>query len=165
MNFLHCFIYLAVIGTITFYIGRILPKSWFNYDRFPYRSFKWESGGKIYDKIKIKKWQNKLPDMSKIFTHIMPAKKMVSLKRERIELMLKETCIAEAAHLALMIMGFGCVSIWEGKGGAIVSALYFIANIPFVLIQRYNRPRLRKILRQPQIDGEKKAALTKESIG
>lgn len=165
MNFLHCFIYLAIIGTITFYIGRILPKSWFNYDCFPYKSFEWENNGKIYDKIKIKKWQNKLPDMSKIFTKLMPAKKIISTKREQIELMIKETCIAEAAHLALMLMGFGCTSIWEGKGGAAVSIIYFIVNIPFVLIQRYNRPRLRKILRQPQEGDKKKAALTKESIG
>lgn len=75
MNFLHCFIYLAIIGTITFYVGRILPKSWFNFSSFPYRSFDWENGGKIYDKIKIKKWQNKLPDMSKIFKKLMPAKR------------------------------------------------------------------------------------------
>lgn len=165
MDFLHCFIYLAIIGTITFFIGRILPKSWFNYERFPYSPFSWEKGGKIYDKIRIKKWQNKLPDMSKIFTRLMPAKKIVSLKRERIELMLKETCIAEAAHLALMIMGFGCVSIWEGRGGIIVSVIYFIVNIPFVLIQRYNRPRLLHILRQPQEITNKNAALTKESVG
>ncbi len=165
MDFLHCFIYLAIIGTITFYVGRILPKSWFNSGSFPYRSFDWENGGKIYDKIKIKKWQNKLPDMSRIFKKLMPAKKMVSTKRERIELMVKETCIAEAAHLALMIMGFGCISIWEGKGGVIVSIIYFIVNIPFVLIQRYNRPRLLKILRQPQEDGNKKAALSKQSVG
>ena len=79
--------------------------------------------------------------------------------------MIKETCIAEAAHLALMIMGFGCASIWEGKGGVVISIVYFIVNIPFVLIQRYNRPRLRRILRQPQEDGNKKAALSKESIG
>jgi glycosyl-4,4'-diaponeurosporenoate acyltransferase len=165
MDFLYCFIYLAIIGTITFFVGRILPKSWFNYDCFPYKCFEWEDGGKIYDKIKIKKWQNKLPDMSKIFKKLMPAKKIVSIKHERIELMIKETCIAEAAHLALMIMGFGCASIWEGKGGVVISIVYFIVNIPFVLIQRYNRPRLRRILRQPQEDGNKKAALSKESIG
>ena len=165
MDFLYCFIYLAIIGTITFFVGRILPKSWFNYDCFPYKCFEWEDGGKIYDKIKIKKWQNKLPDMSKIFKKLMPAKKIVSIKHERIELMIKETCIAEVAHLALMIMGFGCASIWEGKGGVVISIVYFIVNIPFVLIQRYNRPRLRRILRQPQEDGNKKAALSKESIG
>lgn len=49
--------------------------------------------------------------------------------------------MAETTHFLVAVMGLYCAKIWRG-GGLILSLLYFIWNLPFVLIQRYNRPRL-----------------------
>ena len=42
--------------------------------------------------------------------------------------------------------GFACAGIWPGAGGIIVSALFAIGNVPYIIIQRSNRPRLARIL-------------------
>ena len=36
--------------------------------------------------------------------------------------------------------------IWPGVGGIVAALVYiFVGNLPFVIIQRYNRPRLQKL--------------------
>lgn len=144
MNLLYCAIYFAVTGTLFFFIGRMFPKSVFKYDKFPFKSFGFEKGGKIYTKIGINKWQSKVPDMSRIFKKLMPAKNLCgSIDSQRLRVMILETCEAEVTHFLLCITGLYCLWLWPGAGGAIVYAIYaLLGNVPFILIQRYNRPRL-----------------------
>lgn len=146
MKLLHCILYLGTVGIIIFVLGRVVPKRWFDSRSFPWRSFEWEHGGRIYNKLKIKTWQNKLPDMSKICTKIMPPKKMVSTDRDRIIVMLQETCIAEITHVVLILLSLECLEIWDGIGGIICTVIYIAANIPYVIMQRYNRARLQKLI-------------------
>ena len=142
---LKCILYLAVIGVASFVIGRLLLKSWLHEDRFPFRPFAFERQGKLYEKLKIKSWQNKLPDMSRLCKHCMPAKKMNADTLWELPLMIKETCVAEFIHLLLPLAGLYCLRLWPGAGGVIVTLLYFLGNLPFVLIQRDNRPRLQRL--------------------
>lgn len=144
-GFISCFIYLAVLGTASFFLGRLLPKEMFHADRFPYKCRRREKNGKIYDKLGIRKWQDKVPDMSRLFKKMMPSKKFSELKNDvqKLPLMIQETCVAEFIHRLLFILGFGCVLLWEGIWGWIVTIVYnLLGNVPFILIQRYNRPRL-----------------------
>ena len=54
-----------------------------------------------------------------------------------------ETCRAELVHGASCLLGLAFLWLWPGWGGAIVLAVWvLLANLPFILIQRYNRPRL-----------------------
>jgi len=150
MGFLRCIIYLTLLSFISFLVGRILPKSWFQENVFLYRAFPFENEGRIYEKLHIRKWQNKLLDMSRIFPMLMPAKKMNAENRSDIFIMIRETRIAEFTHMILGISGFLCLFLWRGAGGMIVSLLYCIGNIPFIMIQRYNRPRLEKVQRKQE---------------
>lgn len=147
MRFLKCVIYLAVTGFLGFLIGRILPKKWFEHDSVLFRSRPFEQGGKFYDRFAIRKWKDFMPDMSKIFPKWMPSKSPKTGRQtpEDVKLNLQETCIAEVIHNALAIVGFGCVLIWPGVGGAVMALLCLLGNIPFVMIQRYNRPRFVKL--------------------
>lgn len=156
---LKCILYLAAIGAASFLVGRLLPKSWLHEDRFPFSTFDFEQQGKLYEKLKIKFWQNKLPDMSRLFTRLMPAKKMNAETLREMPLMIKETCVAELIHLLLPLAGLYCLRLWPGTGGVIVTVLYFLGNLPFVLIQRYNRPRLRRLLALQQRTGGKREAI------
>ena len=39
-----------------------------------------------------------------------------------------------------------CLRLWPGWGGVLVWAVWFLlGNLPFILIQRYNRPRLLRL--------------------
>ena len=145
----RCLLYLAAIGAVFFYIGRLLPGNWFHSDRFPFRSFAFERGGRFYEKLGIRWWKDKVPDMSRILPRVMLPKRLSwGDQPERIALMIQETCIAELIHMILFVLGFGCVLIWaEGPGGWIVAMVYnLLGNVPFILIQRYNRPRLRHLM-------------------
>ena len=148
MEFLYCLIYLLFISVFIYVIGRIYPRKYIFENAFPFNSFAFEKQGKIYDKINIKKWKTKLPDASLVMCKIFPKhilKKRID-KKTCIPLLIKETCVAEATHFFACIFGFGCTYIWRKNGGFILSVAYAIANIPFILIQRYNRPRLKRAL-------------------
>lgn len=150
-DFVKCTIYLVIIGILFFFAGRIVPKKWFRYDRFPYRMLGFEKGGKIYQAIGIRKWKSTFPDMSVLLPKWMPSKKIQgTANAAHIELMVQETCIAECVHVLLAILGFGCVFIWRAAGGWVMALLYALGNLPYILIQRYNRPRLTCILHRLQ---------------
>ena len=40
MGFWGCVEYLAASGTVSFIVGRVLPKSWFRHDKFPYAIYR-----------------------------------------------------------------------------------------------------------------------------
>ncbi|MDY3863688.1 MAG: glycosyl-4,4'-diaponeurosporenoate acyltransferase [Eubacteriales bacterium] len=140
MDFLRCALYLSALGVLSFLFGRLLPKGWINGERFPFRTGAAED--RVYCFLRVRVWQNRLPDMSRVFPSLMPPKNLSGSYRARLPLMIRETCVAELTHVLLMVLGFGCLSIWHGIGGWILSVLFCLGNLPFVMIQRYNRPRL-----------------------
>ena len=155
MKFLHCALYLAITGIIAFLVGRIVPKSWFQEDRFPYRSYPVEQ--KLYRALRVKKWQSKVPDMSRIFPALMPAKKLTADTFANRQGMIQETCVAERLHSLRSLTGLACLAIWPGAGGIILTLVYILlGNLPFIMIQRYNRPRLQKLLAMQRRKNERK---------
>lgn len=148
-NFLECAIYLLVTGIIGFISGRIISAKIPLVDSLIFRCFDFEQDGKIYEKLGIRHWQNRLPDMSRILPFIMPRKKLDSDYKERLPEMIQETCVAELIHLLHAVFGLYCIRLWPNWGG-IIFALVNIAlfNLPFIVIQRFNRPRLLKIYKR-----------------
>ena len=136
MGFLRCCVYYGILAVVSFFIGRLLPKSWFHGDKFPYRCASWEA---------------KLFRMSKIVPKLIPAKKLGTDFRAQLPRMIEETCVAEFTHFVLILLGFYALRLWPGTGGAVVTAIYILfGNLPFLIIQRYNRPRLQKLLAAQQ---------------
>lgn len=147
-DFWACLIYLALISVGFFILGRVLPKEKFSFERYPFCALPIEDGGRIYQRIGVHKWKGRFPDMSRILPFLMPSKKLPrAVTADQIELMIQETCIAEWIHGLLSILGFGCVLIWKNIGGWIVSVLYLFGNLPYMIIQRYNRPKFIRLLR------------------
>ncbi|MBE7041682.1 MAG: glycosyl-4,4'-diaponeurosporenoate acyltransferase [Ruminococcaceae bacterium] len=148
MNFIRCLFFLAVLSFSSFLLGRALPKHWFRYDSFLFKAVPAERGGALYHKIAIRRWKNKLPDMSVFFYRWMPSKELSKhLSAQQVKVMIEETCVAEFIHVLLGVLGFFCVAIWQCWCGWLVSFLFFLGNLPFCLVQRYNRPKLVKLLR------------------
>lgn len=144
LKIFSCLVYLAVLGISSFLIGRLLAKKCrFHPGQFPFRCCPGEA--QFYVLIRVGKWQNKLPDMSKILPRAMPAKQLSFDKSNDLDRMVQETCVAEVIHFWLCVLGFGCAFVWRSGGGVIIGAVYCVANIPFLLVQRYNRPRLLRL--------------------
>ena len=146
-GFAKCVIWLLVLALLAHPLGQALPRRWFDGERFPYRCYKWEKQGRIYTRIGVERWKTLVPDMSRLLPDMV--KKQVdptAVTAAQAAVLVQETCVAEAVHTASSLLGLLCLRLWPGWGGAIVLAVWvLLANLPFILIQRYNRPRLMRL--------------------
>lgn len=131
-----------VVGSISFFIGQALPRKNFDYHMFPYHPFNWERDGKIYLGLRIQYWKDKVPDMSRYITKMFRKKITVMRSPEYLEDLIRETCVAELIHWGLIFISPIYMVLLDGPLGAVGALLFAVGNLPFVLIQRYNRPRL-----------------------
>ena len=148
MGFVRCLVYMAVWSVACFPLGRLFKQMGLRWDRFPFAAFDWEHGGAIYLCTGIRRWKDLVPDVSKMFPGIVPKKVITgrpgpALLRD----MLAETCVAELTHLMLCVTGLAMPFMWPGWGGVCTYVVYvLLGNLPFIMIQRYNRPRFRLLL-------------------
>ena len=142
MSLLYAALYVAALGILSHFVGQALPRAHFDPQKFPDRSADWENGGKVYEKLGIKHWKDRLPDMSKIMPD-MVKKKMSAVKSQGMDVLIAETCVAECVHWALMLLSLGIFFFWRGAWAVVFWLVYnLLGNLPFIIIQRYNRPRL-----------------------
>lgn len=143
MSLLYAVIYIAVLGILSHFVGQALPRARFSAESFPYRTADWENGGRVYEKLGIKHWKDALPDMSRIMPD-MVKKKMTGQNREQgMDVLIAETCVAECVHYWLIVLSLGIFLFWRGVWAFVFWLVYnILGNVPFILIQRYNRPRL-----------------------
>ncbi len=147
MEFWYCIFYIAFLGVISYPVGRFISHIDPDPDGFLFRERSWELGGKIYEKLNIKNWQSRIPDISKVLSRWMPSKKLeIGYTAEKVRVMIRETCTAELIHSLLNFAGLRLLDIWEGLGGTFIYLIYvLLGNVPFILVQRYNRPRLKQL--------------------
>lgn len=154
MHLLHCLIYIVEIGLLSNVVALFFPRKWFREDRFPFRQWQWEKKGRIYIRLGIRKWKDRVPDMSKVLPFLYRKKVNRQHTEDNLRRLIQETCVAELIHGLLMVAGIGVVHIWPGKWGWIFWICYCAANIPFIMIQRFNRPRLCATLSRLQVRQE-----------
>ncbi len=143
-----CFLYILITAVLSHLIGEAIPRKWFHPDRFPYAPWSWEDDGKIYQKLGVQLWKDKLPDMSKILPKMV--KKKISLTgstRDAWKVIL-ETCVAEMVHWVLMFLSFVIYLLCPTPLGAVIAIIYGLTHIPFIIIQRYNRPVLMTLVQR-----------------
>lgn len=149
-------IYAAIVaaagGFASFLIGQLLPRSLYDPDKFPYRAFRWENGGHIYEKLGVHKWKDHVPDMSRIIPGMVKKKAALARTPESMLILVKETCGAELIHWLLIVFISPLVGqAFEGWMRAFAAGAYALGNLLFVIIQRYNRPRLMEIYRRMEM--------------
>ncbi len=158
MHFFYCVLYLALVGVAFRHIGNALPRNRFHAERFPFRAYRWENGGACYLRLGIRWWKDKLPDMSRVCRDMYPKVVDRAPNADNFVRLIQESCVAECIHLALIVFSLPVLRIWPGRPGQIIYALYALGNLPFIMIQRYNRPRLQhalELLRSRQLRGQK----------
>lgn len=140
--FWKCVVYFALIGAIAHFVGLLLSRHRFEARRAPWRPAKWEKDGHFWEQtLRVRRWMNRLPDMSRIMPDMQPKRLVGKATPRKVEVLIRETCVAEIVHWLLVLFGFACVTIWPGTGGWVISLLYALGNLPFIIIQRYNRPK------------------------
>lgn len=158
--FLFAFI-AAVVGALSFLGGELLPRKNFDYTTFPYRLHRWEQDGRIYEKLRIRKWKDRVPDMSKR-VKVMFAKKLVNPRDpEYTRRLILETCVAELVHRVLFLLSPIFAQYMTGVYADLAMLVYALGNLPFILIQRYNRPRLIRLM-EKQLAAQERMNVKKE---
>ena len=145
----------VTINVIVPWLVRFLvPKRLFNENVWLFRERDFE--GAFYRRIKVSKWKDKLPDAEKLI-HFQRSCLPCNMDEAYISRFITECCIAELGHLTVGIVGFSslflslllpqgfrakaCIALF------ILSVLDFFVQTLFIIIQRYNRPRLIKLKR------------------
>ena len=112
-----------------------------------YRERLWERQGRFYEKVfLIRKWKHLLPDAAPWFDGF--AKGKLSRKDPRfVRDFIAETCRGESAHYA-QIPGILLTLIWNPWPAAacVMIAYAFLSNLPCILLQRYTRIRMTRLL-------------------
>ena len=144
-GFTSVLVYACLLSVGIMISGIYWPRNLFDYTSALYRQRNWEKSNKVYGFLKVSKWKGRVPDMSKIVGK-MPDKRISCLNVDTLNMMIKETCVAEFAHILLIIFAIPMNFMWDGIYGFVCFLMYSIGNIPFIIIQRYNRPRLIKVL-------------------
>ena len=97
----------------------------------------------LYKKLNVRKWKKRLPTLNP---------QDFDLKNRSVEEIIQVTCQAEVVHEIIMPLSFVPVvfSIWFGSLGVfiITSCVSFLFDSIFVIMQRYNRPRLTRLLKK-----------------
>jgi glycosyl-4,4'-diaponeurosporenoate acyltransferase len=130
------------------YIITVIPSSYINIKSWIYKNRNWELNGKMYeDTFKIKSWKGLLPDGAALFKKGFRKKRLVSSDKEYLKLFVLETCRAELAHWVVIIFS-PVFFIWNPLWAGIIMIIYaFLANLPCIFAQRYNRFRFQRILK------------------
>lgn len=151
----------AVIGILAHVIGEALPRRWFDASRFPYRAYAFERNGRFYEALGIRKWKNVLPDKSRIAPGTYRKAIRGSAQQHsaaHMERLLQETCVAECVHWALLVISPILLFTMESPAAYVMTPLYGLSNLPYIMIQRYNRPRLAVLSARMQCKAQEAAA-------
>ena len=97
---------------------------------------------KLYRTLQVKKWKKWLPTFTP---------QEFDIKSRSMTQIVQTTCQAEVVHEVNMVLSFVPVtfSVWFGSLGVFVltSCAAFLFDGIFVIMQRYNRPRLIRLLK------------------
>lgn len=139
----------VVIHVSVGYWSAKIPARWFNPEHLFYRTHPWEKGGEIYQRIfRVRSWKKFIPNGRALYPNTFSLQKMPTLTREYLERWLRESCRAEFCHWLMIVPGF-FFFLWnsvEMGWGMVVYAV--LNNLVPIVMQRFNRPRIRRMLAQ-----------------
>lgn len=137
-----------------------VPDEWFAKTETGFRSRSWEKNGEIWHQLfRIRDWKKYLPDGSMIVKHAYNKTNLQGISLNSLEKFIIETKRAELTHWALIppaLLFFLWNPWWIGW---CMVAYALVANLPFIVAQRYNRPRLERLY-QVMVRREKRRGST-----
>lgn len=133
----------ALIGVTVGYGMHRVPLRRLDHDTGLTRLRRFEREGRLYERMGIRRWKDRTPELGGLFAG--GVSKRSSGGRSRLQRYAAETRRAEYTHW--LVMAFGPVFVlWNPWYLAIVMVVYgVVANLPCLVIQRYNRARIDRI--------------------
>ena len=154
------FVCVLLPSLVCLVVIRLLPKRLFNWTNKAY--FVSKSEQNFYVKMGVKVWKDKIPNcMGKVKNYQAENGEMSA---EYLELFLREGCYGEVLHIACVL--FGLVGMFLVPIHLVprmtlpIWVVYSTYNLPSIIIQRYNRPRLTLALKRAKMVEQRKSDKT-----
>jgi len=123
-----------------------LPSRMLSPDGFLFRERGWERDGRIYRRLRVHRWKRLLPDGAAATRGGYRKKRLTDFSKENLDRYQVESCRAELTHL-LAILPFWVFGFIGPPSMIAYMLVYALAvNLPCMIVQRYNRPRIRSLL-------------------
>ncbi len=107
---------------------------------------RFERHGSVYRRLRVHRWKDALPEAGSFFSGGFSKRTLQHRDPEYLRRFLSETCRAELSHWIAVVIGLNFF-IWNPWYVGLIMLVYGLAtNLPFILVQRYNRLRLRAVL-------------------
>ena len=131
-----------------------MPLRWFDHDAMLFRTRRFERGGRVYRVFGVHRWKDRLPEAGALFAGGFSKSRLAAGARapgaadafgdrvERLERFIAETRRAELTHWLPVVASF-TFFLWNQPSIAWwMPPIGLIGNLPFIVVQRWNRPRL-----------------------
>lgn len=125
---------------------RKVPDEYYEKESRWFEAFSWEDEGRIWQKLfKVKEWKDLVPEASSFVEGTYSKESLQNTEPETIKKFITETKRGEQVHWFTMLPAPLFFLFNPPWAGWIIIAYALIANLPFIIIQRYNRPRLKRL--------------------
>lgn len=108
----------------------------------------WEQDGVVYQKwCKVKTWKPLVPDAGVTSPYKFRKKHLKSLGLDYIHQFILESVRAELTHELTILLAIPLLTVCPWQFARWLAAYTVLMNLPCTIIQRYNRPRFERILK------------------
>ncbi|MGD9200305.1 MAG: glycosyl-4,4'-diaponeurosporenoate acyltransferase [Chitinispirillia bacterium] len=122
--------------------------SLFSGEFFLFKDYTWEKNGKLYENLLgVTVWKNLIPDGAAWFSSGFSKKNLQKKDVAYFDRFVKETCRGELTHWLVILFAPLFFLFNPPWAGWIIIAYALCANLPCIIIQRYNRPRLKGVVK------------------
>jgi glycosyl-4,4'-diaponeurosporenoate acyltransferase len=133
--------------SLTGYAAYRLDDSRLARDGWLLRQRRFEDGGRWYRRrLRIHRWKDRLPEAGDLFRGGVSKRHVPGYDVAGLELFARETRRAELAHWWAMFCGPVFVPWNPPLAAGLLITYGVVANLPFIMIQRYNRFRIEGLL-------------------
>lgn len=126
---------------VMFLLCQRLPQSTLDPARSRFAARAWEKDGRWYrDNLKIQRWKDRIPQY--VGNGGFSKRNITDDSIAYLDQFIRETCRGEWMHMNNMVCMVVVVVINPALVGAFMSLIVVLSNLPFAIVQRYNRFRL-----------------------
>lgn len=136
-----------ILHMICVYLCHKAPDRFYDPEFTLFRIRYFEKDGKLYNRVfKIKRWKNILPDGGSINSYGFKKRKIARRDPEYFQKFIIETKRAELIHWTGILTSSIFLFMYAIPWNILLYLLAALIDIPFIMVQRYNRPRLMKLV-------------------